>query len=291
MTRILPSLAALAVAGAFAPAMAQSGTLDLPKNVEAGSSFSIPTSGRGNAILYIAGPAQVLKRDVQLGQPVLLAAGDLDNAGHYVVALVSPSSTETGELDVVPANQPATISFIAKPSRLPVGLQNGITGAVYVFDSYRNLITSPTPVSFQLSVASAATETRTETTRQGAAWTAINSATKEGSAKFLAQAGNVSATRIIQQVPGDPCGLKMSARKVGDKIQLQTDPLRDCSGNAVTDGTVVTFTESWNGGQTTVDVPLKHGMAEAEVPALNGARLSVATGVVMGNEIRWEGRE
>ncbi|HEY1498788.1 MAG TPA: hypothetical protein VGF88_04365 [Acidobacteriaceae bacterium] len=271
--------------------MAQSGGLNLPKNIEAGSTFSIPTAGSGNAVLYIAGPAEVLKRDVQLGQPVAIAAGDLDNAGHYVVVLSSPSSAETGELDVVPANKPAAISFIAKPSRLPVGLQNGITAAVYVFDSYRNLIITPTPVSFQLSVASAATETRTVTTRQGAAWTAINSATKEGSAKFLAQAGDVSATRIIQQVPGDPCGLKMSARKVGDKIQLETDPLRDCSGNAVTDGTIVTFTESWNGEQTTVDVPLKHGVAEAEVPAYNGARLSVATGVVMGNEIRWEGRE
>jgi hypothetical protein len=27
------------------------------------------------------------------------------------------------------------------------------------------------------------------------------------------------------------------------------------------------------------------------VPAHMGARLSVATGVVMGNEIRWEGKE
>jgi hypothetical protein len=291
MRSVAGFLASLAIAFPVVPLMAQSGGLNLPKNIEAGSTFSIPTAGSGNAVLYIAGPAEVLKRDVQLGQPVAIAAGDLDNAGHYVVVLSSPSSAETGELDVVPANKPAAISFIAKPSRLPVGLQNGITAAVYVFDSYRNLIITPTPVSFQLSVASAATETRTVTTRQGAAWTAINSATKEGSAKFLAQAGDVSATRIIQQVPGDPCGLKMSARKVGDKIQLETDPLRDCSGNAVTDGTIVTFTESWNGEQTTVDVPLKHGVAEAEVPAYNGARLSVATGVVMGNEIRWEGRE
>ncbi len=96
----------------------------------------------------------------------------------------------------------------------------------------------------------------------------MNSASKAGSAKFLAQAGNVSATRVIQQVPGTPCGLKMTAHKSGDKIELATDPLRDCSGNPVTDGTIVTFTETWNGGQTTVDVPLKHDVAQAEVPAL-----------------------
>jgi hypothetical protein len=52
----------------------------------------------------------------------------------------------------------------------------------------------------------------------------------------------------------------------------------------------VTFTESWNGGETTVDVPVKHDVAEVQVPAYNGARISVATGVVMGNEIRWEGQ-
>jgi hypothetical protein len=83
----------------------------------------------------------------------------------------------------------------------------------------------------------------------------------------------------------------MNAHKVGDKLSLVTDPLRDCGGNAVTDGTIVTFTETWAGGQTTVDVPLKRDIAQAEVPAHMGARLSVATGVVMGNEIRWEGQE
>jgi len=290
MSRACVSLLALMIGAAVLPALGQSGTLNLPKSVEAGAAFSIPTSGSGRATLYIAGPAQILKREVQLGQPIAFAAGDLTNAGHYLAVLSSQSSTATREFDVVPAPQPATLSFLARPSRLPVGLQNGVTGAVYVFDSFQNLITNPTPVSFQLSVAAAPTQARIVTTIQGAAWTEMNSSPKEGNAKFVAQAGDVSAARVIQQVPGDPCGLKMSARKAGDKIQLETDPLRDCSGNAVTDGTVVTFTESWNGGQTTVDVPLKHGVAQAEVPAHNGARITVATGVVMGNEIRWEGQ-
>jgi hypothetical protein len=79
----------------------------------------------------------------------------------------------------------------------------------------------------------------------------------------------------------------MSARPSGQKIQLETDPLRDCSGNAVPDGTIVTFTEVYDGRQTTVDVPLKRGIAQAELPAYNGAKISAATGVVLGNEIRW----
>jgi hypothetical protein len=282
---------ALMISSALVVANGQSGDLNLPKNVVAGAAFSIPTAGSGKAVLYIVGPAQVLKRDAQLGQPVEFAAGDLDNAGHYVAVLSSNSSTQTGEFDVAPASQPASLSFLARPSRIPVNLQNGITAAVYVFDSYQNLITSPTPVSFQLSVASAPAQTRTVVANQGAAWTGMNSATKEGNAKFVAQAGGISAVRVVQQVPGDPCGLKMSARKVSDKLNLETDPLRDCGGNAVTDGTIVTFTESWSGGQTTVDVPVKHGIAQAEVPAYIGALISVATGVVMGNEIRWEGHE
>jgi hypothetical protein len=94
--------------------------------------------------------------------------------------------------------------------------------------------------------------------------------------------------RIVGQVPGDPCSLKMTAHPAGQQIQLQTEPVRDCSGNAVPDGTIVTFTETYDGGESTVDVPLKRGIAEIRMPAHPGARISVASGVVLGNEIRWE---
>jgi len=115
----------------------------------------------------------------------------------------------------------------------------------------------------------------------------MNSSPKEGAAQFVAKAGDISSTRVIQQVPGDPCSLKMTAQPDGGKIALATAPILDCSGNAVPDGTVVTFTESYNGEQTTVDVPIRKDIAQAEVPAHQGARITVATGVVLGNEIRW----
>ena len=91
---------------------------------------------------------------------------------------------------------------------------------------------------------------------------------------------------MIQQVPGDPCGLQMTTKSAGQKLDLETAPVRDCSGNAVPDGTLVTFTESYNGAQTTVDVPLKRGVAKVEVPAIPGATITVASGVVLGNQIR-----
>jgi hypothetical protein len=268
-------------------ARAESAGMKLPKHVRAGEAFSIPTTGSGKAVLYVIGFGGVLREEVQLGQTTAFTAGVLHNAGQYLAILVGDSSKDEGTFDVLPASQVANVSFLAKPSRLPVGLHDGISGAVYVFDAYQNLVTTPSPVSFQLSGISGITQSRAATTRDGRAWTQMDSAVKEGNAQFVARVGDISATRIIQEVPGDPCGLRMSARPAGQKIELETDPLRDCSGNAVPDGTIVTFTEVYDGKQTTVDVPLKRGIAQAELPAYNGAKISAATGVVLGNEIRW----
>lgn len=284
------SLLGALVLGFASVSLAQSGSLSLPPTFVAGSAFSLPTTGSGKAVFYIVGPGQALRRDVDLGEPASFPAGTLYNAGHYVAILASAGSTETGQFDVVPAAQPEKISFLAKPSRLPVGLHNGISGAAYVFDAYLNLILKPLPVSFELSNQSSTVQARTVTTRNGVAWTEVDSAAKQGSAKFVARVGDVSSTRVIAEVPGDPCRLVMTARPDGKNVELQTAPLRDCGGNPVPDGTIVTFTESYNGTQSTVDAPLKQGIAKVEMPAYNGARISVASGVVAGNEIRWNGR-
>lgn len=262
--------------------------MTLPKIVEAGDAFSIPSTGTGSATLYIIGPGQVLKRDVRLGATAFFPAGTLYRAGRYLVILSGDSSTESDFFDVVPANRPADLSFIARPSRLPVGLHGGITGAVYVFDAYQNLIVAPMPVFFELSNPSSAIQKRIVMTRDGAASTQMDSTAQQGAARFVARIGEVSSTRVVTQVPGDPCGLKMSARQAGLRIQLSTEPVRDCSGNAVPDGTIVTFTEAYSGGQSTVDVPLKHSIAEVQMADHSGATISVACGVVMGNQILWK---
>jgi len=268
-------------------ALAQNGSLHLPSAVEAGSAFSIQTVGSGNAVLYIVGPGQVLRRDVQLGEKTSFASGELRNAGHYTALIVGDSFTGNGTFDVIAANLPATMSFLAKPSRLSVDLHDGISGVAYVFDSYQNLILAPAQVLFQLSGVAGGAQSRTVLTHNGVAWTRMNSASKEGAAQFMARAGTVTATRVIQQVPGNPCTLRITAHPSGQRLVVQTDPVRDCAGNAVPDGTIVTFTETYNGGEATVDVPLKRGFAQTELPSHDGARISVATGVVMGNEIRW----
>ena len=283
----------LALLGGMAMAMvqlacAQDARMSLPKTVEAGSALSIQCPQSGKAVLYIVGLGQVLRRDVQPGQNISFPAGSLNNAGNYLAILVEGSSKTTESFDVVPARKPAELSFLAKPSRLPVGVHDGISGTAYVFDAFQNLITAPTPVSFQLSNPSSPLQERTVVAQDGAAWTQMDSTAKAGSDQFVARVDGVSSTRVIEQAPGDPCGISVSAQPAGQQIELKTDPVRDCTGNAVPDGTIVTFTENFDGGQSTADVPLKHGIAQVDMPAHRGARISVASGVVMGNELRWE---
>jgi hypothetical protein len=260
--------------------------LGFPKTTEAGSAFSVHLPGSGQGTLYIVGPGQAIKKDVQLGGTISFPVGALPNAGHYVAILAGGEASS--QFDVVAVDKAADLSFLAKPSRLPVGVRDGISGAVYVFDSYRNLITSPMQVQFELTNPAGGTQTRSVTTHYGAAWSEFDSTTQQGAAKFVASANGASSARVVREVPGDPCSIKMSATPAGQKIQLTTEPLRDCSGNAVPDGTIVTFTQTYGGAESAVDVPLKRGIAEVQMPAHPGATITVASGVVLGNQIRWE---
>jgi hypothetical protein len=271
-------------------ALGQTSPLRFPEKVEVGTAFSVPTTGSGTATVYIVGPGDVVRRKVQLGESLTFGPDDLHNAGHYVV-FVEGSSTQNTQFDVAASHQPATLSFLAKPSRLSVNRPEGISGVAYVFDAFRNLVLQPASVSFELSDSTGKAQSRSATTRAGVAWVKMNSAAKAGPAQFQAAAGNVREKRVIQQVPGDPCAIRMTVRGAAKKerIALETEPVRDCNGNPVPDGTIVTFTQTYRGGQSTVDVPLKRGVARTEMPARNDAVISVAAGVVMGNEIHWSG--
>jgi hypothetical protein len=261
-------------------------SLQLPKVMEAGSELSVPTPASGKAELYLVSPAGVFHRTAQNGEPIVFRTGEITSAGHYVALLVAESSTQEGQFDVVP-RPPADLSFLAKPSRLPVNQNAGISGVVYVFDAFHNLVLAPLPVTFRLAGGAAPAQAENATTHNGVAWVRMNSTAKAGIAEFDAVVGDIQQKRIVQLVPSDPCSLRMDARRSGSQLILQTQPVRDCSGNAVPDGTSITFTETRNGRPAaSVEVPLKHDMAQTQLPAYDGAVLSVATGVVMGNEIR-----
>jgi hypothetical protein len=199
-------------------------------------------------------------------------------------------STSNASFWVMPA-QPARMSFIARPSRLPVALSNGISGVVYPFDKFHNLIVQPEPVTFKLSVGEAEATSRTVTTSNGVAWISLDSSRKVGPAQFVATVGEVSERRVVQQMAADPCNLRIRAQRSKQGVEVATDPIRDCSGNPVPDGTIVTFTAVSPKGKSSVDARIKQGVAKAELPNLQEATISVASGVVMGNEIRWGGSQ
>ena len=270
----------------FAAEAARAADLDVAKRVAAGEGVSIQTHGSGDATLYLFGPAGAIKRAVKLGRAVQIKPDELLQAGQYTVILNGQSAT----LWVTP-NKTARLSFLARPSRLPVAVPNGIGGVVYTFDKFHNLVTDPQPVKFELSVKDGGTINRTVQSKDGVAFAGFDSSRKEGAAQFVARVGDVSETRVVQQVAADPCNLRMRAQRSKQGVQVVTDPIRDCSGNPVPDGTIVTFTAQTRQGKSSVDARIKRGVAKADFPDLENATISVASGVVMGNEIRVGGGE
>ncbi len=118
----------------------------------------------------------------------------------------------------------------------------------------------------------------------------LDSGRQAGAAQFSASLADSDVRRVVQVTASDPCNLRMRAQAAKNGVLVETDPIRDCAGNPVPDGTIVTFTEVDNSGRSTVDARIKKGMAQALLPQSANAQLSVAAGVVVGNEIHWSGR-
>jgi hypothetical protein len=281
--RFLTNIAALLVVAFGLGTLAHAADLQVPASVAAGQGLNIPTSGSGTATLYLVGPGTALKKKVELGQNIPLTPEELQNAGRYELTIGDDSATF-----FVTAGPVSSIAFLARPSRVPASTPNVISGTAYLFDKYQNLVLQPELVKFDL-IISGQTTSRTETSKYGVAYTKLDSSKKEGPAQIVASNGSVSIRRVVQQVAGNPCNLRMTAQPDKNGILVRTDPIRDCSGNPVPDGTIVTFSSTDAQGKNTVDARIKQGFAEAELPASSGATISVASGVVVGNEIQWRG--
>ena len=100
----------------------------------------------------------------------------------------------------------------------------------------------------------------------------------------------VTSRRAVQQVASEPCNLRIQGQRTAKGIEVETEPVRDCAGNPLADGTIVTFTASSDNVKSTVDAPIKRGVARAEMQAPGAATISAASGVVMGNDLRIGGR-
>jgi hypothetical protein len=271
----------------FAADCARAAELHVPQNAVAGQPLSIGVSGSGT--LYLIGPGQVIKKEFKSGN-VEIKGEELRSAGRWI-AVVRGDSKESQVFWVKPG-KPGKLNFLARPSRVPVARPNVISGVTFVFDQYQNLILEPTPVNFNLSVGGAGS-TKTVNSREGVAWINSASAPKAGAAQFVASVNDTSVARVVQQVAADPCERSFRMHVAGHTAQytiVETDPIRDCSGNPVPDGTIVTFIQNDKTGKSTVDARIKKGTARAELPASDNATITVAAGVVLGNELHVGGR-
>jgi hypothetical protein len=265
--------------------------LRLPDKVFAGEDAAIQTSGNGNATLYVVGPGTAIKRGIKLGDVVQLKSEELRKAGYYQVVVKTGDGDSSKQLYVAPAAA-EKINFLARPSRVPVGQPKVIAGTAFVFDQYDNLVVAPTPVTFNLSVPGAVIKVEHTTTKEGVAYLQTGSGTKAGPGQFIVTVGNNSVRRVVEETAADPCDLRFKVHEEKEGLIAETDPVRDCSGNAVPDGTIVTFISTEPGkGRSTVDARIKKGTARAVLPPVPGATISVASGVVLGNEVRWGGGE
>lgn len=264
--------------------------MTVPANAIPGSKLSIATSGSGDATALVIGPSHIVSKKVVLGQPLDLSEDDLADAGRYILILEAGDANVSKSF-VVLAGKVAHLSFVTHPSRAPVAQKSGINGTVYAFDAYNNLISTPMTVDFKLSGSKAGSIERQVASRNGIASISLDSPRLEGPLRFEAASGGVSATQVVRVVADEPCTLRIHAAPVSRGIRVETDPVKDCSGNPVPDGTLVTFTEWDAEGRSTVDASVKKGIATVELPAKGEVRISAASGVALGNEIRLRGAQ
>jgi hypothetical protein len=262
--------------------------LRAPAQVKAGSAFSLSSNGSGEATLYLVGPASVSKRKVQLGSGIAVKADEIEHAGRYVAIVCSGGDCSSANFYVV-ASDASKLSLLVHPSRVRVATPNAISAVAFVFDKFHNLVLTPSDVEFRVTPQQGATLTHSQPSSNGVAWVRMTSATKEGPTKIGAAVADASELRVVRQVASDACNLRIKSEWVSGKLFVQTDPVRDCGGNNVPDGTVVSFTKTDEAGKTTVDAPIKRGIARVEMPVSGEARIDVASGVVTGNELNVAG--
>ncbi|HVN21596.1 MAG TPA: hypothetical protein VMU05_22610 [Dongiaceae bacterium] len=287
--RLLGATAALLCLSFAEFANAQEVTLRPPDGVVAGSTASIGTTGSGSATFYLSGPSIALKRTVQLGQEIALAADELQSAGRYVAVVCAGNCSSVGFF--VSPSKPARLAFVVHPSRAPVGRPDLISGVAVSFDEFHNLVLTPQTVHFEWAAKNSPAASHAMQTRDGIAWFRANSGKSAGALHISASVSDLVTRRVVQEVASEPCTLRIKGQRTSKGILVETEPVRDCSGNPVPDGTIVTFTARNGNDISFVDAPVKQDIARATLIAKGPVVVSAASGVATGNELRLEGKE
>src|SRR5258708_32223253 len=130
----------------FAADCAGADGLRLPQNPVAGQPMSIGTSGSGSATLFLVGPGQVVKHEVRLGNDAQIKGEELRSAGRWIAILRSGSGSQSQTFWLKPA-QPEGLSFLARPSRVPLTRPDAISGMAVVFDRFPHMVMHPVPIT------------------------------------------------------------------------------------------------------------------------------------------------
>jgi len=160
-------------------------SLQPPASVRANTAVSVPTTGQGDADLYLVGPSSFSKRKIKLGVPIQIGPEELHSAGQWLMTIKSGQGIETATFEVLPA-ETGHISFVVRPSRLPVAVAEAISGTAYLLDNYHNLVTATQEVTFRLSIEHGPAESRVVRSTDGVAWIKLDSGPRQGAAEFVA---------------------------------------------------------------------------------------------------------
>jgi len=258
--------------------------IQAPTSVTAGEDATISTIGSGTATFYLFGPGVASKQDVRLGADIHLAAKDLQNAGAYTAVICGDPCRSTNIYVV--ASKTSGLTFLVHPSRVPVGQTDAVSGVAFPFDQFHNLVLAPVSVDFQLTAGASSLMSRAIHSENGVAWFRTASGKSAGPLQVVATVGALRAARAVQQVAFEPCNLRIKGQRTSKGIMVETEPVKDCAGNPLPDGTIVTFSASDANGKSTVDAPVKQGVARAQLEASDSMIVSAASGVVTGNELR-----
>ncbi len=258
--------------------------LHAPAEAVAGQDLTLTSNASGGGTFYLVGPATAAKRSVSSAAEIAIDGEELQKAGLYTAILCASDGCNSATF-FVHAAEPGRMSLLVHPSRVRVSEPSAISAVALVFDRFHNIVMTPQRVTFQVTSQDGKTISQAQTAKQGLAWIRLTSASKAGPAKVGASISDTVETRVVQQVASDACNLRIKSSWEKGKLLVETDPVRDCSGNFVPDGTVVSFTKVDGSGKTTVDAPIKKGTARTEMVVQGPARISVASGVVLGNEL------
>ncbi len=279
---LLAAGASLALMLSGLPAAAQE--IRVPQSVAAGGDATLSTEGSGTATFYLLGPGAAQKKEVSLGEDIHIAPDQVQYAGQYLAILCSASCKSADFF--VTAAKPASLAFLVHPSRVPARQPDAVSGVALLFDKFDNFVLTPAIINFRVKGASETLFSRAIPTHGGEAWFRTSSGKSAGPVRLTASADDLSAQRALQQVASEPCNLRIRAQQTPTGIEVETEPVRDCADNPVSDGTIVTFTGTDPEGKISIDAPIKGDVARARIKVAEPVVISAACGVALGNELR-----